>query len=103
VQARVGTQTASVTVAVIPDLVRLDVTEAYAQSDGKWAMDVSGQDTPAVVRAVTEPDTETAHRYLTWSGGQTDPAHPYDRRLVTLAALAGADHGLPVDVEINLS
>ncbi len=102
VEATLGEQNKSARVAVAPNLVSLDISDAYAQPGDQWGLDAENKDKPAVVRAVVEPDTEDAYKYLKWTGGKVDPVHPYDRRMVTFEEVVRAGSVLPVEVELNL-
>lgn len=79
VAASLNGQRLSVRVAVVPDLVRLDVSNALSEGEERWSLTDTG---PVVLRVVAEPDTPAAYRQLVWTGGEVDPAHPHDRRVV---------------------
>jgi hypothetical protein len=99
VQASLDYQTKSVKVAVVPNLLRFDVTGAQSQDDSTWGLDARGN-TPAVVRAVVEPDTPEAYTFLTWSGGEVDRENRPDRRLVRPGLVRDPKNPLPVEVHI---
>ena len=101
VQASLGDQTKSVKVAVVPNLLRFDVTGAQSEGENTWGLNSQG-DSTAVVRAVVEPDTTEAYTFLTWSGGEVDPRNPHDRRLVPTRLVRDPKNPLPVEVHITV-
>lgn len=99
--ATVNGKSLSVQVAVVPDILGFDVTGAQSDGDAEWSFE-QGEKAPVIVRAVVEPDTQAAYKFLKWVGGETDPKNPNDRRLVIGDEFTDPSKPLPVKVEINL-
>jgi len=75
-----------------------------AQSDGDatWSLE-DDTDKPVVVKAIVNPDTDDAYKFLKWTGGGQDPKNPDDRRLVSAALVKDPTKPLPVQVKVNLN
>jgi len=101
VTAMLGGKSLAVEVAVVPNILGLDVSGANSDGDNKWSVDPA-DDTQTVVRAVVEPDTQAAYKFLKWQGGKTDDTNPYDRRLLPADAFKDPSKPVPVEVEVNL-
>lgn len=102
ITATVNGKSLSVEIAVVPDILGFDVSDAISDGDSKWSMEEGGKK-PITVRAVVNPATAAAYKFLKWQGGETDPKNPDDRRLVSAQAFKDPSQPLPVNVEINLS
>ncbi|MCK9397135.1 MAG: hypothetical protein M0Q44_16285 [Methylobacter sp.] len=101
VQATLANQSKSVRVAVVPNILGFDVNGAMADGNGKWSLDPNCGES-AVVRAMIEPDSPAAYKWLKWNGGEVDSKHPDDRRLVPVKSVLDPKKPLPIEVEINL-
>ncbi|MCC9624052.1 hypothetical protein LPB41_20425 [Thalassospira sp. MA62] len=101
ITASVNGASQSVKIAVVPDLLRFDVTGAMADGGDSWSLQSDTQ-TQVIVRAVTEPATPEAYKWLKWTGGTVDPKNPDDRRLVTAQQVAASGTQLPVEVNVNV-
>lgn len=99
VTASLNGERLAVAVAVVPDLVRLEVINALSEGGERWALTDAG---PVVLRAVAAPDTPAAYRQLVWTGGEVDPTHPYDRRIVRDADIEPDTGELRVGVAVQL-
>jgi hypothetical protein len=89
IRAVLGGETRVTRIAVIPDLIGVELTRA-----GTLGM--------VWVRAVMSPATKDAFPHLNWYGGTIDPNHPHDRRLVSLQDIAADGKGVAVEADRGL-
>jgi len=101
VTATLGGESLAVEVAVVPNILGLEVSGANGDGDNKWSVDPA-DDTQTVVRAVVEPDTLEAYKFLKWQGGEIDGKNPYDRRFLPADVFKDLSTPVPVEVEVNL-
>lgn len=89
IRAILGGATLETRIAVIPDLIGVELTRAG---------------TPGMVwvRAVMSPASKDAFPHLNWYGGTVDPNHPLDRRLVSLQDIAADGKGVAVEADRGL-
>ena len=101
ITATVNGKSLSVQVAVVPDILGFDVSNAISDGEAKWSLE-NDETEPVVVKAVVSPNNSAAYKFLKWTGGEIDRKNPNDRRLVTKKLVSGSNKPLPVSVEINL-
>lgn len=101
VSAALQGRSLAVKVAVVPDLLRFDVSNAEAAGANAWGID-GDDEQPTVVKVVANPDTQAAYAQLVWTGGEVDPTHPYDRRIVRAADIDPSTGELAIRVKVRL-
>lgn len=101
VTATLAGKSLSVQIAVVPEILGFDVKGAFSDGNTTWSVDgdLTG---PVVVRALVNPATEAAYRFLAWTGGKPDPDARLDRRLVAPTEIAPG-RPLPVEATIRLA
>jgi hypothetical protein len=99
VKALLGADVHERRIAVVPHLTGVEVSRAHGiyPADAAPNAALSGA---VWVRAVVSPATEEAFRYLKWYGGAIDPAHPLDRRLVSVQDVVADGKGLGVEIDL---
>lgn len=101
VRATLGGKALEARIAVVPNLIGVEVTRPHT-----LGRRMGGSDTPAPdmvwLRAVVSPATEEAFLHLNWYGGTVDPSHPFDRRLVSFQDIATDGKGIAVEANVGL-
>ncbi|MCF7965748.1 MAG: hypothetical protein K9L79_09450 [Methylobacter tundripaludum] len=100
ITAWLGDTRLQISVTVRPLLGGLDVSNAIYNGE-RWIAQYSADGEPVTVRATMMPDIPDAYRYLSWDGGNIDPQHQNDRRLVPRNAVT--QPGKPVAVSAKLN
>ena len=101
VRALLGGEVREARIAVVPDLLGVELSRAHTPGGGDDKSDSVPSGT-AWVRAVLSPATEEAFQHLNWYGGSVDPNHPLDRRLVSLQEIASDGKGVAVEADRGL-
>jgi hypothetical protein len=89
IRAILGGEALERRIAVIPDLIGVEMTRAHTLGM-VW------------VRAVMSPATKDAFPHLNWYGGTVDQNHPLDRRLVSLQDITADGKGVAVEADRGL-
>jgi len=88
-------------IAVVPELIGVEVSRAHFPDQESGTPDIRASGA-VWVRSVMFPPTEEAFRHLNWYGGSVDPAHPLDRRLVSLREIVNDGKGVAVEANRGL-
>lgn len=100
ITATVNGKSLSVQVAVVPNLMSLEVTGATSDGNGAWRVE---GDAPVTVCATTSPDTSEAFQFINWEGGKADTGKGNNVRLVDPSEITSDSQGLPVSAAIKVS
>lgn len=100
ITAKLNGGSRSVDVAVVPNLLSLEVVGATNDGNGSWSAD---SEAPVIVTATINPDSHAAYQFISWTGGEPVAGKGNNIRQVDLSTIQPGSKGLPVSAAIKVS